>query len=156
MLERCGPKRSLLGDLLRELGFSVVKEVTSSTAALDHLSMIAFDLVFVEVASGNDNHFSFLRRVRTDDGYKRVPVIVVSANRHQGVIERTRDSGATGFLAKPFSRGALQLQLTRIAKDQRKFIEGTTFAGPDRRRWSDPSYSGPERRQPAIHDILID
>ena len=103
VIERPLAKRSLLVELLKELAFSVVIETHSVDTALDCMGMAAFDAIFVEVNSRRDGNFLFIRRVRLNRTLNpRVPIIVVSSNLHRDVIERTRDVGANGFLAKPF------------------------------------------------------
>lgn len=147
ILEQSQGPRSVLAELVREAGLQVVVEAPSRDDAAKQLQMIDFDLVFLEVISPRDAVFDLVRAVRTSHSLNyRLPVIVVSADAQRATVERVRACGANAFIAKPFTRGGVLLQVTRVKNDVRAFIETDSFAGPDRRRWNDPSYTGPERR----------
>jgi two-component system, chemotaxis family, chemotaxis protein CheY len=156
IMELTPSRRSLLAELLQELGFTLVVEALSPDNALERMNMIAFDAVFFEVATGDENAFAFVRNLRLDRTRDfRGPIVVVSADSQRGAIERARDAGANGFLARPFSVATLKLQIARAINDERPYIASAAFAGPDRRRFNDPQYSGPERRRQGASDIIV-
>lgn len=139
---------SLIGQLLRNEGFSLVSRATTLHDALTQTEAIGFDVAFIEVSLRVDWGFEFLRAIRFDrcGQGRRLPIVIVSADAHRSVIARARDAGAHGFVAKPFSRAAVSLQVARLTSAPRAWIESGAYAGPDRRRWQDPRYVGPERR----------
>jgi two-component system chemotaxis response regulator CheY len=140
-------RRTLLTELVQDAGFLLVVEASSHQHAYECVERVDFDMLFVEVEHARDPRFTLIHRVRHDRNRNyRAPIIVVSADTHRGVIQRARDSGAHGFLARPFSRASVQLQVTRGLVDRRGFIESPKFIGPDRRRWSDPTFRGADRR----------
>lgn len=156
-IERVAMRRSLLIDLLRELGFPVVVPAFSTLDAFARMQLVVFDAIFIEVDRLDDPGFEFIRDVRFGaEEIRRTPIIVVSPSSAPSMVTRARDCGANGFLSKPFSRASLGLQVARTASNARRFIATETFAGPDRRRWNDPTYRGPERRVPAKRTLLID
>ena len=125
----------------------LVVEASSHQNAYECIDRIDFDMLFVEVEHARDPRFTLIHYVRQDRKRNyRAPIIVVSADTQRSVIERARDAGAHGFLARPFSRASVQLQVTRGLVDRRAFVESPKFVGPDRRRWNDPSFGGPDRR----------
>jgi len=140
-------RRTLLTELVQDAGFLLVVGASSHQHAYECIERIDFDMLFVEVADARDPRFALISRVRKQrsDNY-RAPIIVVSADAQRAVIHAARDAGANGFLARPFSRASVQLQVTRGLVDRRAFIESPRFVGPDRRRWNDPTFRGPERR----------
>jgi len=140
-------RRTLLTELVQDAGFLLVVEASSHQHAYECIERIDFDMLFVEVEDARDPRFALIHLVREDRKRNyRAPIIVVSADAQRGVIQRARDAGAHGFLARPFSRASVQLQVTRGLVDRRAFIESPRFVGPDRRRWNDPTFRGPERR----------
>lgn len=156
-IERIPMRRSVLIDLLHELGFSAVMPAFSTLDALERMKLVAFDAIFIEVDRIEDPGFEFMRDVRFGAAEtRRTPIIVVSASSAPSIVAKARDCGANGFLSKPFSRASLGLQVARTASNARPFITAATFAGPDRRRWNDPTYRGPERRVTAKRTLLID
>ncbi len=147
LLEKQLGRRTLLAELVQEAGFLQVIEASSAVNALECMERISFDMVFVEVSGVRDPNFKLVRSIRQDrTGNFRVPIVIVSTLTVRGIVEQARDVGASGFLLRPFSRGLLQLQIARGLRDARPFIEAETFVGPDRRRWNDPDFPGPDRR----------
>lgn len=156
-IERIPMRRSLLINLLEELGFATVVPAFSTLDAFERVQLVVFDAIFLEVDRIDDPGFEFMRDLRFGaEDFRRTPIIVVSASSAPSMVAKARDCGATGFLSKPFSRASLGLQIARTASNARPFIATATFAGPDRRRWNDPTYRGPERRVTAKRTLLID
>ena len=140
-------RRTLLTELVQDAGFLLVVAASSHDHAHECIQRIDFDMLFVEVADARDPRFALVNRVRKNRSADyRMPIIVVSADAQRLVIQAARDAGANGFLARPFSRASVQLQVTRGLVDRRAFIDSPKFVGPDRRRWNDPSFCGPDRR----------
>jgi hypothetical protein len=52
----------------------------------------------------------------------------------------------TEALCKPVTAKNLYVRVTEIIERPRIFVRAADFIGPDRRRRSDSSYSGPKRR----------
>jgi CheY-like chemotaxis protein len=155
-IETGANRHSLLAELLRELGFPLVVDALSIETALERAQFVTFDVIFIEVEHTVDPGFDFIRQMRFGGSDTcRTPIIVVCGNCSRTMVTKTRDSGANGLLIKPFSRASVGLQVVRALNHKRPFIRIATFAGPDRRRWCDPEYRGPERRSGAFqaHDI---
>ncbi|MGD9982168.1 MAG: response regulator [Hyphomonadaceae bacterium] len=156
-IERLALRRSPLIELLQQLGFRAVVSAFSTLDAFERMQLVVFDAVFVEVERLDDPGFDFVRDVRFGaEDFRRTPIIVVSSGSSRLMLSKARDCGASGFLVKPFSRASVAAQLARAVNDGRQFVATTGFAGPDRRRWKDPNYRGPERRATVRHTLLID
>jgi PleD family two-component response regulator len=147
----------LLCELLQELDFPLVVPALSLTNAHERMQLVAFEVILAEVDGINDPGFDFVSEVRFgSEDTRRTPIIIVSGDSAFSMVAKARNCGANGFLTRPFSRGSLGLQIAGALSHNRKFITAATYAGPDRRRWSDPNYCGPERRAKAGGEILID
>ncbi len=157
VIERADARHSLLIELLQEQGIPIVVSALSIQNAIERMEMIAFDIIFVEIQRGDEAGFDFIRAVRFgDEALRRTPIIVVSSITALWMVATVRDSGANGFLTKPFSQGSVGLQVARALNHRCQFVVAGTFAGPDRRRWNDPAYRGPERRGGANSALFID
>ena len=148
VIEQAQHAHSILRPLLPSFGFSTIVSTDNFNGALQLLGNVSFDMAFIDAQLGEQACFEFLRCLRFEAprAQRRLPVLVMSPDTQRPLIEKARDCGAHGFIAKPFSRGSLHAQIARIDGDRRAFIEADTFVGPDRRRWNDPRYEGPERR----------
>lgn len=97
--------RGLIVAALRRDGYSFI-EAPNGRDALDamrhqHPDVVVLDLM-MPIVSGWD----VLRERQEDDELRRIPVIVVSANREPALIDAV-DAGICAFLPKPFDIGAL-------------------------------------------------
>ena len=78
---------------------------------------------------------------------RRLPIIVASTRAHAGDIAAARDLGVHAYVAKPVSAADLYQHVATVLRHPRRFIEGPTYTGPDRRRPHPQPYHGPERRR---------
>lgn len=92
---------------------------------------------------------SLARRIRTDPKSPNpyVPIILMSGFTERRRIFQARDCGITEFLAKPFTARDLYKRIHQIVERPRQFVRSGYFFGPDRRRHSDRSHTGPFRRE---------
>jgi two-component system phosphate regulon response regulator PhoB len=85
-----------LGDAFRS------EEAADGEAALALLARDPHDLVFLDVMLPGLSGIDVLRRMRADPALRDVPVVVVSAWQGPEDIAAALESGANGFLEKPF------------------------------------------------------
>ncbi len=95
---------------------------------------------------------AFLLRVRQDKISLNpfIPIVVCTANTQYDQVHYAGDLGATEFLAKPVTAKAIYSRICSIIENRRSFIRISNFFGPDRRRRTDGSYEGTDRRMHAI------
>jgi two-component system chemotaxis response regulator CheY len=108
VFESTWQQRSLLADVLRGEGFSLISRAATLHDAMTQTEAIAFEVAFVEVSLRAEAGFEFIRSIRFDrcGERRRLPIMVVSADAHRSLIARVRDAGANGFIVKPFSRAS--------------------------------------------------
>ncbi|WP_373089304.1 PleD family two-component system response regulator [Sneathiella sp.] len=106
------------------------------------------DIIISDLKMTPLNGFDLIRLIRKGekdvDAY--VPILVLSGQTDMGTVIEARNAGATEFLAKPVSIGALFDRLVWMVEHPRPFIKAKEFIGPDRRR-AMRGYEGLERRE---------
>ncbi len=105
--------RRLIKDLLTPIGFSVL-EARSSDECFDVLKQQPVDLVFLDIALGNESGWEVLARIR--DRQPELPVVMVSANvreLHSSSDKSLNHAQPDDYLEKPIQLNAL---LERMAK----------------------------------------
>lgn len=107
--------RQMLTDLLDELEFEV-EEVSDGELALRAIDGIKPDLVLMDLAMPRMDGAEATRRLRTQQHWRNLPVILVSANVTAGSEERCLSAGASGFLAKPVERERLLELMGKLLK----------------------------------------
>ncbi|MCJ7700381.1 MAG: response regulator [Anaerolineales bacterium] len=89
-----------------------VVSVFNGQEALDKLEVIHVDLVITDVNMPIMDGLELLKRLRQDQRFTTVPVIVLTASGKSKIPEIASREGATGFLTQPFSSWELK-QLVR-------------------------------------------
>ncbi|OAI41934.1 hypothetical protein AYO41_01290 [Verrucomicrobia bacterium SCGC AG-212-E04] len=92
----------------------------SSSNAMEALKLLQeykFDLIFLDVEMPGMNGFELCKHLRTLPGYERTPVIFVTSLNSFDALAKSKMSGGTDFLAKPFSYAELSVKaLTCLAR----------------------------------------
>ena len=65
------------------------------------------DLVVLDIMMPELDGISLLERMRSHDEFETLPVIMLTSRNREEDIVRTLESGADGFIAKPFSEDEL-------------------------------------------------
>jgi PAS domain S-box-containing protein len=107
------PARAVLGDALREIGYSVL-EAESAAAALDIARGHAGDihLLITDVVMSGMNGVELAERLRQDR--PRVPVLYVSGYAEDDLARRGLDGERADLLVKPFSQEGLAAEVRRM------------------------------------------
>ena len=99
--------RSIIGKQLRELGIEVA-EAASGLEALDALRLQSpFDVMLVDWNMPHMDGFELLRKVRADQAYEDLPIMMVTTESEMSQVAIALEGGANEYLMKPFDRQAL-------------------------------------------------
>lgn len=106
--------RRILRGLLKEMGCNNVEEAEDGAVALTMLKAAKFDFVVSDINMPNMNGFDLLKAVKADDGLKHLPVLMVTAEARKEDIVLAAQSGAAGYIVKPFTKVTLEEKVTKI------------------------------------------
>jgi two-component system chemotaxis response regulator CheB len=130
------PVRGILAKMLRELDFDVT-EAANGREAIERLREIDVpQLVTVNWNMPIMDGLEFIRAVRSDSRFDRLPLMVVSAESEQATVDRAMEAGATEFLVKPVTKQMMKEKLTSLG-----------ITPPQPRPSADPPQ--PDRQSPA-------
>ena len=85
--------------LLEREGITVVATATTSAEALRRVDQCQPDVTLIDVDLGNDSGFDLARQLAATRA-ARSPVILISANPEQDLVDLIDDSPAIGFVSK--------------------------------------------------------
>ena len=139
---------NIIKTILRGFGALKVFEAKDSHDAFVYLSRDAIDIVVLDYVMGEEDGVAFLRRLRRDpkSPAPMVPVIMLTAHSEKARVEAARDVGVNEFCSKPITAAEMLRKISAVIDHPRPFVRAESYFGPDRRRRSDPTYRGPERR----------
>ncbi|GAB3391063.1 MULTISPECIES: chemotaxis response regulator CheY [Azotobacter group] len=106
--------RRIVRSLLKELGFNNVDEAEDGQDALNKLRGGGFEFVVSDWNMPNLDGLEMLKQIRSDDGLKHLPVLMVTAEAKKENIIAAAQAGANGYVVKPFTAAILEEKLNKI------------------------------------------
>lgn len=106
--------RRIIRNLLKELGFTNVEEAEDGVVALNKLQSGRFEFVVTDWNMPNMSGIQLLQNIRKDPLLKDLPVLLVTAEAKRENIVAAAQSGANGYIVKPFTATTLEEKLNRI------------------------------------------
>lgn len=106
--------RRIVRNLLKELGFTKVDEAEDGAIALQKLKAGGFDFVVSDWNMPNMDGLQLLQAVRADPTLKHLPVLMITAEAKKENIIAAAQSGASGYIVKPFTAATLGEKLDKI------------------------------------------
>lgn len=164
IVEDTGFIRLLLTSVLRALGIENIYHAENGAEAVKLIKERAktlpegtppFDLIVSDLLMPEVDGFMLLRFLRTspESPDRFMPFAMISGAADSAYVGKSRDLGATEFIAKPFSTQSIWERLMGIVYKPRRFVLGGGYFGPDRRRL--PKQVPTERRVKKEADIQI-
>ncbi|MEX0281068.1 MAG: PleD family two-component system response regulator [Arenibacterium sp.] len=89
---------------LESQGYSDVTRAEDAEEALSLIDMAAepFDTFLLDIMLPEIDGVELCSRIRTHEQYRMTPIIMVTANREESLMERAFSAGATDYVTKPF------------------------------------------------------
>ncbi len=97
--------RQVIKKVIQISGFDVgeLLEAGSGKEALEVLSSNWVDVILSDIHMPEMDGIEMLRRLSEEDLWKRIPVIMVTTEGREQVIEEAKRLGAKGYVKKPFN-----------------------------------------------------
>ena len=106
--------RRIVRGLLEEMGCNNADEAEDGAVALGMLKAQKYDFVVSDINMPNMNGFDLLKAVKADDSLKHLPVLMVTAEARKEDIVLAAQSGAAGYIVKPFTKATLEEKVQKI------------------------------------------
>lgn len=106
--------RRITRGLMKELGATNVDEAEDGVQALAKLKTGNFDFVITDWNMPNMTGIELLKAIRADAKLKALPVLMITAEAKKENIIEAAQSGASGYIVKPFTAATLSEKLNKI------------------------------------------
>ncbi len=106
--------RRIVRNLLKEIGYPDADEAEDGSVALHKLQNGKFDIVVSDINMPNMNGFELLKAIKADDALKHIPVLMVTAEARKEDIVLAAQTGAAGYIVKPFTKATLEEKVQKI------------------------------------------
>ena len=108
--------RRIVRGLLKEMGCNNADEAEDGAIALNMLKAQKFDFIVSDINMPNMNGFDLLKAVKAEDSLKHIPVLMVTAEARKEDIVLAAQSGAAGYIVKPFTKATLEEKIVKIVQ----------------------------------------
>ena len=106
--------RRIIRNLLKELEFVNVDEAEDGAVGLEKLRGGNYGLVVSDWNMPNMDGLAMLQAIRADPITAKLPVLMVTAEAKKENIIAAAQSGANGYVVKPFTAITLEEKITKI------------------------------------------
>ena len=106
--------RRIVRGLLKEMGAQNADEAEDGAVALQMLKQSKYDFVVSDINMPNMNGFELLKAVKAEPSLKHIPVLMVTAEARKEDILLAAQSGAAGYVVKPFTKATLEEKVLKI------------------------------------------
>ena len=104
--------RSIIGKIMRELGFGEVVEAGNGFEALERLKEKGKpQIALVDWNMPEMNGYEFVCAVRADSAYDDVPLMMVTTETEMAQVISALEAGANEYVMKPFTKDVLREKL---------------------------------------------
>jgi len=106
--------RRIIRNLLKELEFVNVDEAEDGAIGLEKLKAGNYGFVVSDWNMPNMDGLAMLQAIRADPSMAKLPVLMVTAEAKKENIIAAAQSGANGYVVKPFTAITLEEKITKI------------------------------------------
>ncbi len=100
----------LAADVLEADGYTVERAADAEQAA-ELLRHIMPDLILMDIALPGIDGLTFTRRLKSDDRFKHLPVVAITAFAMKGDEKKAFDAGCDGYITKPIDTRSFPSQV---------------------------------------------
>ena len=106
--------RRIVRGLLKEMGYTNADEAEDGNVALHMLKSQKYDFVVSDINMPNMTGFELLKAIKADLDLRHLPVLMVTAEARKEDIVMAAQSGAAGYIVKPFTKATLEEKIRKI------------------------------------------
>jgi two-component system chemotaxis response regulator CheY len=106
--------RRIVRGLLKEMGCNNADEAEDGAVALQMLKNQKYDFVVSDINMPNMNGFDLLKAIKAEETLRHIPVLMVTAEARKEDIVLAAQSGAAGYIVKPFTKATLEEKVQKI------------------------------------------
>ncbi|MCR5187724.1 MAG: response regulator [Treponema sp.] len=79
--------------------------------AISTLASKSIDIIFLNMFIAGENSYDFLRKLKDDNNYRNIPIIMISSDDDTDLVVKCIEAGAEDYLVKPLNQTLLRARL---------------------------------------------
>ncbi len=106
--------RRIVKNVLKQLGFDNIEEAEDGAQAFAKLKNGGFGFVVCDWNMPNMDGLDLFKKMRTEDGLKEVPFLMVTAEAEKDKVITAIQAGVNNYIVKPFTAEVFKEKMDRI------------------------------------------
>jgi two-component system chemotaxis response regulator CheY len=106
--------RRILRNILKQIGFHDISEAEDGKTALTELKKKKCDLILCDWNMPEMSGLELLNTMKSDDGLKGVPFVMVTAEAQKDNILEAIKAGVNSYVVKPFTAETIEVKLKKV------------------------------------------
>lgn len=106
--------RRIVMNLLKDIGFTNMKDADDGASALPMLQKEKFDFLVTDWNMQKMQGIDLIKAVRADPKIANLPILLVTAEAKREQIVEAAQAGVNGHVVKPFTAQVLKEKITKI------------------------------------------
>ena len=106
--------RRIVKNILKQLGYENIEEAEDGAQAYSKLKSGNFEFVVSDWNMPNMDGLELLKKIRSDDQLKHLPVLMVTAEAEKDKVITAIQAGVSIYVVKPFTAEVLKEKMDRI------------------------------------------
>ena len=106
--------RRIVKNILKQLGYENIEEAEDGAQAYSKLKSGSFEFVVSDWNMPNMDGLELLKKIRSDDQLKHLPVLMVTAEAEKDKVITAIQAGVSNYVVKPFTAEVLKEKMDRI------------------------------------------
>lgn len=106
--------RRILRNMLKQLGFENIEDAENGSDAFEKLKAGDFKFVVTDWNMPVLDGLGLLKKIRSDDGLKTTPVLMVTAESEKDKVVTAIQAGISNYIVKPFTAEVLKEKMDKI------------------------------------------
>jgi two-component system chemotaxis response regulator CheY len=104
----------IIGNLLKQIGFSNIDDAADGSAALSKLRGTSFGLIISDWNMEPMTGLELLREVRSDASLKATPFLMITAESKTENVVAAKEAGVDNYIVKPFNAETLKSKIEAV------------------------------------------
>ena len=102
-----------------DLAINEIYQASDGQKALEQLYQNSINLVLTDLNMPNMNGKELIEKIRADEKFRSVPIIIVTTEASTNRISQLRDTGINGYIRKPFTPEQVRDEIKNILQMSR-------------------------------------
>ena len=104
----------IIRNLLKQLGFEDVDDAADGSEALSKMRQKRYSLIISDWNMQPMTGYELLKQMRTDDGLRQTPFIMVTAESKTENVIAAKKAGVSNYIVKPFNAQTLRTKIEAV------------------------------------------